>query len=74
MKDINLWQEKAKELLEGRTITEAKYIPDDDWGYALVLILDDGKQVFVQSDDEGNAAGALCVQSNSDDYEILPRL
>jgi hypothetical protein len=51
--------------LKGRTITEVQYTSRehaDELGwvtFGIVLILDDGKEVLVTQDDEGNGPGTL---------------
>lgn len=62
---IARWTEIAKGLLLGRTITGVRYMSsaeanDLGWGrHAVVLILDNGLQIYPSADDEGNDAGAL---------------
>lgn len=73
------WTRKAYDLLVGRTIKRAEYLSKsnceelgwDDSG--LVLILDNGSQILVQCDDEGNGPGALVVQTKTD-FDILPTI
>ena len=60
-----IWTQRVKALLEGRTIKRAEYLSKDEcdqlaWGQAGVVVeLDNGLALFVASDDEGNAPGAL---------------
>ena len=65
------WNKTAKDLLEGRTIKTVRYLTEKeteemDWGASgIVFILDNGKEVIVSSDDEGNNAGALFVGNDT---------
>lgn len=77
----NYWDEKAKKLLEGRTIVSVSYLTSTDvemlgWNYsAIVLTLDDGTHVYPSKDDEGNDAGALFVDNiggKKAEFETLP--
>jgi hypothetical protein len=58
---------KAREKLAGRLIADIRYQDNDErdalaWSRrGIVLVLDDGTNVYVQSDAEGNDAGALLV-------------
>ena len=53
--------------IEGAKIVKVEYLGQkqtDEMGWSqkgMVLVLDNGKQVWVQSDDEGNNAGMLVV-------------
>jgi uncharacterized protein Smg (DUF494 family) len=73
------WESEAKRLLEGRTIKGVRYltIEEQDEMYwhrrGLVLFLDNGDQVIVSQDDEGNGPGALHV-NGEDTSQILPVL
>ncbi len=67
------WTEEARKLLMGRTIEDVQYYEDKDWGHNLCLELHDGTKVFVASDDEGNQAGALHLETK-DGNIVLPRL
>ena len=65
----------AKGSLEGRTITRVRYQTDEErkrhgWRCAaLVLVLDDGTQVFIAADTELNGPGAvLVIKDRSDVY------
>jgi len=57
----------AKGSLEGKTITRVRYQTDEErerhgWRCAsLVLVLDDGTQVFIAADPELNGPGAIMV-------------
>lgn len=78
------WTKKAKEFLLGRKIVSLGYVSSDlaDECYwdsrGLVLKLDDGTEVFVMSDDEGNNCGSLHIytdkKSGINTSEILPTI
>ena len=71
------WNEQAAAHLAGRTIKRARYLSKAEargmgWhARSVVLELDDGAAVLVQSDDEGNDAGALLVLGQNSET-ILP--
>ena len=71
------WNAQAVAKLEGRTIKRARYMSKAEargmgWQVrSVVLELDDGAAVLVQSDDEGNDAGALLVLGKNSET-ILP--
>lgn len=74
------WTNVARTHLEGRTIKTAGYLTNEEanelgWtDRPVVLELDNGTMVIVQSDDEGNNAGALQVIPKGQNYAILPTL
>jgi hypothetical protein len=71
------WNEQAAAHLAGRTIKRARYLSKAEargmgWhARSVVLELDNGATVIVQSDDEGNDAGALLVLNKRAEI-ILP--
>ena len=71
------WNEQAAAHLAGRTIKRARYLSKAEargmgWQVrSVVLELDDGAAVLVQSDDEGNDGGALLVLGKNSET-ILP--
>jgi hypothetical protein len=71
------WNAQAAAQLAGRTIKRARYLSKAEargmgWhARSVVLELDDGAAVLVQSDDEGNDAGALLVLGQNSET-ILP--
>lgn len=73
------WNAVAMKELRGRTIVHTMYMTSEDtkamgwYKSGLVLFLDNGAQVFVQQDDEGNGPGALLVAHENDDV-LLPTL
>lgn len=76
---ISRWQETAKNALVGRTILAAHYMDKSETHYmgwdqsGIFLVLDNGAQVIVQRDEEGNGPGVLCVVSEQDSI-LLPTL
>jgi hypothetical protein len=62
----------------GKKIVGVQYLSDketEEMGWykkGVILVLDDGKQVFVQSDDEGNDAGMLVVVEKNGTEHPLP--
>ena len=67
------WTEGARKLLKGRTIKDVEYREDPNWGTWLDLELDDGTKATVVSDDEGNEAGALHLETKHGN-KVLPRI
>lgn len=73
------WNAVAMKELRGRTIVHTTYMTSEDtkamgwYKSGLVLFLDNGAQVFVQQDDEGNGPGALLVAYENDSV-LLPTL
>lgn len=59
-------------LVNGRTITKVRYMSrketaEQGWmRRPLVLVLDNGMQLYASRDDEGNDAGAMFAQDNND--------
>jgi hypothetical protein len=74
------WTEYAKKQLEGRTITEVRYMTEEErenlgwYSRSVVLILDNGSLFFPAADDEGNDAGALFGQDSKGGDTTLPVL
>jgi hypothetical protein len=79
MQTIARWESVAKSHLKDRTIVDMFYlnkkeVEDMAWYRSgLVLVLDNGAQVVVQQDDEGNGPGALLVSTSTDSI-ILPTI
>ncbi len=73
---LNHWTKKSKEVLEGRTIVEVRYLNDEemeDIGWSsrpIVFFLDNGTYCTLSSDDEGNDGGVLFYGENG----VLPTL
>ena len=72
----------ARALLTGRKIVDVRYQSDsevDTYGWicrALVLVLDDGAQLVLSADSEGNGPGAM-FYSKEDEREVfssMPRI
>jgi len=79
MQDTNkYWNEVAQKQFVGRKIVGARYMTEaeaEDMGWdqrPVVLILDDGNQIFPSRDDEGNDGGALFTTDKTND--VLPVL
>ena len=78
------WNQAATRALKGRGIVKARYMTDkeaENFGWTsrpLVLILDNGAYVIVQSDDEGNDGGAVLILDDPTDEKsgslLLPTL
>jgi hypothetical protein len=62
------WENYAEEHLKGRTIKAVRYMTEEeakDWMWykrPLIMILDDGTQLILSADDEGNDGGAMFGQ------------
>ena len=78
------WNQAATRALKGRGIVKARYMTDkeaENFGWIsrpVVLILDNGAYVIVQSDDEGNDGGAVLILDDPTDEKsgslLLPTL
>ena len=73
------WDGIAGKLLTGRKITSVRYMGDDEaerqmgWDRCgLVIELDNGLQLILSQDDEGNGPGALFTSIK--DHDTLPVL
>ena len=73
------WDKQAKKLLEGRTITGARYFSAkeamDSFGWdrqCVCMSLDNGSLVMCLRDAEGNGPGALFVHNEKTDTCALP--
>ena len=70
------WTGKAVKELVGKTIRNVRYMTEEEaelfgwYNRALVIFFEDGTYIIPQSDDEGNDAGALSVNST----DVLPVL
>jgi hypothetical protein len=73
------WENIAKTHLAGRTIKNVFYMNPEDvenmgwFESGLVLVLDNGVQVLVQQDPEGNGPGSLYLAGETDGV-ILPAI
>jgi hypothetical protein len=70
------WTEKSKEVLQGRTITEVRYLNDEEmemmgwYKRPICFFLDNGMSCILSCDDEGNDGGVLFYGSDG----VLPTL
>ena len=59
------WTNKSKEVLQGRTITEVRYLNDEEmemmgwYKRPICFFLDNGVSCILSCDDEGNDGGVL---------------
>jgi hypothetical protein len=73
------WTKYAQDRLLGKTIKSVRYMDSGEvetMGFqrkALVLTLNDGTLLWPSMDDEGNDAGAMFFQTQTDDG-VLPVL
>lgn len=67
---VSTCNEKAKEVLVGRKIVDARYTTDEEremmgWrSSSLCFLLDDGTSCMLSMDDEGNDGGVLFYSPN----------
>jgi hypothetical protein len=70
------WTKKSKEVLEGKTIVEVRYMNDQEmemmgwYSSPICFFLNDGTCCLLSSDDEGNDGGVLFYDENG----VLPTL
>ena len=73
------WNEQARELLEGKKIVSVRYMTNQEAeengldNRPVSFKLDTGEVVVVQSDDEGNNGGSLCLIKKGK-IKILPTI
>lgn len=73
---LQTWTTKAKEVLEGRTITSVRYLNDSEMNMMgwykrpVVFFLDNGTSCILSMDDEGNDGGVLFYGNDG----VLPTL
>ena len=73
------WNEKAREALEGKKIISVRYMSYQEAeengldNRPVSFKLDSGEIVVVQSDDEGNNGGSLCIIKKGK-VSILPAI
>jgi hypothetical protein len=72
------WEQYAEERLVGRTIKSVRWISESEasamgwYSRPIVILLDDGSQIFPSQDDEGNNGGALFGQGSDGDDWTFP--
>ena len=75
----NKWNENARQVLEGKKIVSVRYMSNqeaEENGFdnrPVSFKLDTGEIIVVQSDDEGNNGGSLCVIKKGK-IKILPTI
>lgn len=75
------WNRKAQKVLEGRTILQAFYMSEEEaneeFGWhsrPLIIELDNGTQLVISADDEGNDGGSLFYATDEEPNGVLPTL
>lgn len=79
------WTKQAEAILVNRKIVKVEYLSQDEcentgwYSRPLVIFLDNGTHIVIQSDDEGNDGGAIyydCTKGNpkSNSLGVLPTL
>ena len=64
-KILKQWTDEAKKVLEGKTITEVRYLNDEEmemmgwYKRPVCFFLNDGTSCILSCDDEGNDGGVL---------------
>ncbi len=72
----DIWTKRAKEVLQGKTIVEVRYLNDEEmemmgwYKRPICFFLNDGTSCILSMDDEGNDGGVLFYGSDG----ILPTL
>ena len=78
-KNEKYWNEQARNLLEGKKIVSVRYMTNQEaeenglYNRPVSFKLDTGEVVVVQSDDEGNNGGSLCLIKKGK-IKILPTI
>tara|TARA_Y100001963_G_scaffold44477_1_gene62449 strand:+ start:153 stop:410 length:258 start_codon:yes stop_codon:yes gene_type:complete len=76
---VRKWNDKAEEVLLKRRITHVEYMSTEEakdymwYKRPVVMYLDNGTRLIIQSDDEGNDGGALWY-GTSENQDVLPVL
>ena len=76
IKHLNTWTKTAKDVLEGRTIKEVRYLNDEEmkmmgwYKRPICFFLDNGERCILSCDDEGNDGGVLFYGTSG----VLPTL
>jgi hypothetical protein len=75
-KILKQWTDEAKKVLEGKTITEVRYLNDEEmemmswYKRPVCFFLNDGTSCILSCDDEGNDSGVLFYGKDG----VLPTL
>ena len=70
------WTQKSKEVLQGKTIVEVRYLNDEEmemmgwYKRPVCFFLNDGTSCILSCDDEGNDGGVLFYGNDG----VLPTL
>ena len=70
------WNQKARNILVGRTIVKANYMSQeeaDEWGWhckPIMFELDNGTVCLVSTDDEGNDGGSLFYFKENENSQL----
>lgn len=76
MKILSHWCDVANKVLAGRTITEVRYLTDEEmemmgwYKRPICFMLDNNEMCVLSSDDEGNDGGVLFYGRNG----VIPTL
>jgi hypothetical protein len=75
------WNGKAQFVLKGKTIVEVFYMSEEDaedhfgwYNRPVVMRLNDGTEVIISADDEGNSGGSLFYTTEEEPNGVLPTL
>ena len=74
------WNGKAQFVLKGKTIVDVAYMTEEeaeDWDWykrPIVMVLNDGTELIVSMDDEGNNGGSLFYATDETPNGVLPTL
>lgn len=75
-KILKQWTDEAKKVLQGKTITEVRYLNDEEmemmgwYKRPVCFFLNDGTSCILSCDDEGNDGGVLFYGKDG----VLPTL
>jgi|TARA_R110000744_G_scaffold101210_1_gene195105 hypothetical protein len=78
MNNDEKWQLRAAMALKGRTITSVSFMTVEEankWDWSkrpLMINLDDGNQMIISQDDEGNDGGSIFT--TFEDLPVIPTL
>ena len=73
---LKQWTDEAKKVLQGKTITEVRYLNDEEmemmgwYKRPICFFLNDGTSCILSMDDEGNDGGVLFYGQDG----VLPTL